>query len=199
MRLLDWFWQHFDVLEVPELATEVDPLFRPGFPHDLDRLVETFTTLRNWHAEHLEFNRIEPAACTPVDPAASEHIQERHLFCQPERVVKSGQRDRHTDADVLGVIGHVQSHHVDRRANAVPREMVLCQPHCIVSTLIHDLDALHGTSVDRRQGDARLGPAEKLEYAELHSSIPHNSAGPSELVWDAGFSEASPKIRQLGD
>src|SRR6516225_10457380 len=59
-----------------------------------------------------------------------------------------------------------------RWADAKAAEMVLSEPDRIVAGVIHDLDALQCTGIDRRQIDPPLQPTEKLQYTYFHCRFP---------------------------
>ena len=66
--------EDLDVVEVPELAVERQPLVRPRRQHDLHGLAEPGRGLVAGDAERGELGRLEAAPGTPVDAAAGEHV-----------------------------------------------------------------------------------------------------------------------------
>src|SRR5262249_16480491 len=123
------------------------------------------------HPEGLEFHPVEAAAGAPVHAPAREHVEQRHLLGEPQRVVERGQRHREPDAQRARARGHVAPHDVDRRAHAVGVEVVLGEPHAVVPRLLHDLDARERARIDLGERDAPR-PREELEHADLHAVSP---------------------------
>ena len=98
------FGQHLDVVEVPVLAVERQPL-AASTPRST-----TSTASRNRgdglverHAEGVELGPLEAPAGAPVDPPAGEHVEQGDLLGQAQRVVERGQRHRRADAQPLDV------------------------------------------------------------------------------------------------
>ena len=176
--LLDGLGEHLDVVEVPEPAVERQPLVGPCRQDDLHGFAEAGGGLVARDAERLELGALEAPAGAPVETPAGEVVEHGDLLRQSQRVVEGGQRHGRADADPPGAVRRLQRHQVDRRADAVGREVVLCQPHGVVARLVHRHDPLHRPLVHRVQRHASLRPTEELEHPDLHGPIVRTATGP---------------------
>ncbi len=170
VRLLERLRQHLDIPELPELPFPVQAFIAPCRQHDLDGLVEASSALLDRHAEGSELGRVEAAPRAPVDAPAGEHVEQRDLLRQPQRVIEGRERYAHPNAQPAGLVGDVQAHHVNGGTNAVAREVMLGEPDGVVSSLFHDLGALHRTLIDGRQRASSPRPAKELEGTDSHRS-----------------------------
>ena len=62
-------------------------------------------------------------------------------------------------------------HQMDRRADAVVREMMLRQPDRVVAGAVHGIDPGQRAFVDDLERIASAGPAEELKNAEFHERV----------------------------
>ena len=171
MRALQRLGQHLDVVEAEMRALVREALLGPGLQDDLDGFAEALGALLGWHAEGIELRMGKAAAGTPVDPAARQHVEQRHLFGEPQRMIERGQRHRRADAQALGACRRHDAQHVHRGADAESGEMMLGQPHRVEARLVHDLDALERTAVNLFQRAVAARPAEELQDAQFHSAV----------------------------
>src|SRR5437764_14796137 len=109
---------------MPVLPVPGETLVLPGCQHELDRLPEARLAFLRRHAERLELRRVEAPARPPVDPPAGEHVEQRHLFGQAQRMVKGCQGDARTNAQMLRLAGHVHTHEMHRGTDTVTRKVM---------------------------------------------------------------------------
>ena len=120
------------------------------------------------NAEGGELAALEAAARAPVDPAARQHVQQRHLLGEAQRVVERRQRHRRADAQPFGARRGHGAHHVHRRADREAGKMMLGEPDGVVAGLVHDGEALERRFVDRIERHGPVAPAEELQNADFH-------------------------------
>src|SRR2546422_9643189 len=92
----------------------------------------------------------------------------RAPLAQPERMKKARKRDRRADAQSLGSGCSLNPHHVNRGTDAEGMEVMLREPHRVVTSAVHYLDSLQRAVKDRLDANSPLGPAEELKHACLH-------------------------------
>ena len=160
--------QHLHVFVAVEASLVGEPLARPGGEHDLDRFAKALGALCRRYAEHLELARVEAPAGPPVDAPARQHVEERNLLRDAQRVIEGSQGHGRPDAKILGAGSNVGCHHMHRGTHAVAAEVVLGEPHGVVTRPVHHLDAIEGAGVDVFQRNAAISPTEELQDADLH-------------------------------
>ena len=168
MRALRGPGEDLDVLEVVVAALPVQALPGPGRQHDLHGLVEALGALRRGHAEGAELTGVEAAASPPVHPSSGEHVEQRDLLGDAQRVLHGSERHRRSDSQALGARCEVAAHHVDRGTHAVAAEVVFGEPDRVVVRLVHDADAFQGPGVDILERDLPVPPAEELQHTHPH-------------------------------
>jgi len=171
MRLLERLGQDLDVVEVHEAAVEAGALLPPGRQHRLEVLAELRVAVLGRDAEDLVLARIEAAPCAPVHAPAREHVEQRHLLGDAQRVSERGQGHRGADAQAPRARRHVRPHQVHVRADAVAGEVVLREPDRVEARALHDVDPRQRALVHARERHLAVGPAEELQRAELHGRI----------------------------
>ena len=119
-------------------------------------------------AEYPHLRGVEAPPRAPVDAAAGQVVEQRHLFRQTKRVVEGGEADAGPDPQFAGDVGGVHAHDVHRRAHAVGGEVVFGEPDGIVPGTVHDPNPVQRPVVDGCQRHAATGPTEELEDGELH-------------------------------
>ena len=172
VRRLDGFRQHLHPLVVEERSVVRNPLVGPRLQHDLDGLVEPPRAFLPRDAKGGEFATLEPPPRSPVDPPAGQHIQQRHLLRQPQRVIERRQRHGGADPQPRRPRRRHRPHHVHRRADREPRKMVLRQPNRIVAGAVHDSEPLQRRLVDGCQRHRPVPPAKELQDADFHGVSP---------------------------
>src|SRR6516162_9731119 len=150
------------------LAGKVEPLVGPRPQYDLDRLAEPRRAFLRRHAKGGEFDARKAAAGAPIDPAAGQHIEQRHLLGEPQGMVEWDERHRRADAQPLGSSRCQSAYHMYRGTDAEAAEVMLGEPDRVIAGPVHDLDPLQSAGVDRGQIDPAFRPAEKLQNPELH-------------------------------
>ena len=145
----------------------VSALVGPGGKHDIDRLAKARRALLDRDAEGVELADGEAAARAPVHPSAGEHVEQRDLLGQAQRMVERRERDGRADAQRLRLRRRHGRHHVHRRADREAGEMVLGQPDGVVAGAVHDPEPLEGPVVDRLERDRPIRPAKELQNADF--------------------------------
>ena len=144
------------------LAAELETVLCPGTEYDLDGLAKPRNAFLGRDAEGFEFGTIEAATGAPVDASAGEHVEQGDFLGEAQRMIERGERDGRTDAQPARPGRGQHRHQVHRGAHAERGEVVLREPHRVITALIHHLDALERAAVDRGQIDAAVWPAEEL-------------------------------------
>src|SRR5262249_21192182 len=168
MRQLRRLWQYFDILEAEVLAGEVKAFVGPGAQHDFHGLAKPRCAFFGRHPKRGEFDTREAAPGAPIDPTAGQNVEAGDFLGKPQRMVEGGERHRRPDAQSLCARCRQCSDHVHRGTHAEAAEMMLGEPNRVIAGAVHDLDPLQRAGIDRRQIDAALRPAEKLQNPELH-------------------------------
>src|SRR6516165_1749149 len=83
------------------LAGEVKFLVGPGAQDDLDGLAEARRTFLGRHPKSGELDPCEAAARAPVDAAARQYVEQRHLLGEAQGMIEWGERHCGADAQPL--------------------------------------------------------------------------------------------------
>jgi len=142
MRLLERFWQYFHVFKGKIFTLIRQPAVRPRFHDNIDNLAKAIVTFLHRHLKSFELFGVEASACSPIQPPCGQNIEQRQFLGQPERMIKRRQRHSGSNAQTFGSRSSIGSHDGNRGAHAVIAKMVLSQPHRVISSLVHNLDAL---------------------------------------------------------
>src|SRR5580692_11057955 len=130
--------------------------------------MKTLSAFFGCHPECSELSAIETTSRAPVHAPARKDVEQCDLFGQPQRMIKSGERDRRSDPQPPGAGCHLQTHHVHRRTYAERMEVMLREPHRVVAGAFHYFDSLQRALIDRLDRDAPLWPTEELKNACFH-------------------------------
>ena len=125
---------------MPEATMVIDAVLGPECSHHHDGLVGAGAGLAQRHGECVELDRLVPPPYTDIDPSATQYVDQRDLFGNPDRVVQRKRDDGGAEADAFGERSGVRGHRHGVGQEAVVGEVVLAHPARVETETIGGTD-----------------------------------------------------------
>ena len=151
------------LVELPVLAVVGDLVLRPRHLDDLERLAAHLAPRIEVEPPAQELVLVDADARPELHPPVRELVEDAHLLCKPQRVVKGKLPDHRANAKDAGPHGHARQ--VDAgRADELP-VLVLNDEVGVVPKLLHQLRQSNVAVIHLRNGRAAV-------HLRLGKSVP---------------------------